>query len=293
MKPILLLLVCLAAVRGVCADTETDPQRIAENVYFVNHFFALDNISYGNQRHPMQLLNLPSGGKAQRYKLERHLNNVYEQGDIRARDLVIFRSGKLRSTGILVDIYKEEQRPLSFAIWLPALRKIRRHAEPDPADVWGGSVFTYGDIYLRKPEDERHQLLGTVPFADCLGMIEEISGTPAPACDMRGRPVFHLRSFSRQDNGWYDYRDQYIDMDSYADYRAEYYKGGKLIKVIDKDWHSMGLADPRAQYWRYWYGRDLRSGSEGLAWVNEGQVRWNQKVNKGLWSLATLRRLSR
>jgi hypothetical protein len=292
MKPYLLLLVCMAG-GDVSANAETDGQRIAENVYFVNHFFALDNISYGNKRHPMQLLNLTSGGKAQRYKLERHLNNVYEQGDVRARDLVIFRSGKLRSTGILVDIYKDDKRPLSFAIWLPALRKIRRYAEPDPADVWGGSIFTYGDIYLRKPEDERHQLLGKIRFADCLGMVEGVSGIPKPACGIKRRMVFQVRSFSRQDNGWYDYRDQYVDMETYADYRAEYYKDGKLVKVIDKDWRSMQLADPRAQYWRYWYGKDLRSGSEGLAWVNEGQVRWNNKVNKGLWSLATLRRLSR
>ena len=267
--------------------------QIAEHVYFVNHFFAVNNVSYGGKRHPMRLINLPAGGTPQNYKLERHLNNNYDQGDVRARDLVIFRSGKLRSTGILVDIYRDDERPLGFSVWLPALRKIRRHAEPDPADTWGGSVFTYGDVYLRKPEDERHTLLGKVAFPSCLHMLEPALEALQPSCDMKGKAVFLLRSVHRIPNWWYDHRDQYIDTQTYADYRAEYYKEGRLIKVIDKDWRSMQLDDPRAQYWRYWYGKDLRSGSEGLAWVNEGQVRWNQKVNKGLWSLATLRRLSR
>ncbi|WP_456407194.1 outer membrane lipoprotein-sorting protein [Thiolapillus sp.] len=286
------LVLALSLMLGTAGGDEA--LDIARDIYFVNHFFAVDNVSYGDKRHPMQLLNLSAQGKASRYRLERHLNNAYDQGDIRARDLVIFRSGKLRSTGILVDIYKDDKRPLSFAIWLPALRKIRRHAEPEQADIWGGSVFTYGDIYLRRPEDESHSLLGKVAFPGCLGMLEPAPEALRPSCEMKGKEVFHLRSVPRAPHWWYDYRDQYIDTETYADYRAEYYKEGKLIKVIDKDWRSMRLDDPRAQYWRYWYGKDLRSGSQGLAWVEERrQVSWNKKVNPKLWSLATLRRLSR
>ncbi|WP_457666803.1 outer membrane lipoprotein-sorting protein [Thiolapillus sp.] len=284
----------LLLVAPVLAKTGDEQARhIAEEVYFVNHFFAVDNISYGSKRHPMQLINLPTEGKAQRYRLERHLNNVYDRGDIRARDLVIFRSGKLRSTGILVDIYKDRRRPLSFAIWLPVLRKIRRHAEPDPADIWGGSIFTYGDIYLRRPEDENHTLLGKIRFPGCLGLLDPAPDGLQPSCAPKGKEVFHLRSTNRNPNWWYDYRDQYIDTESYADYRAEYYRDGKRIKIIDKDWRSMNLTDPRAQYWRYWYGKDLRSGAEGLAWIKDGQVSWNDRVSRNLWSLATLRKLSR
>jgi len=271
-----------------------EAEHIAEGVYFVNHFLAVDNISYGSKRHPMELINYSPQGKAQTYKLERHLNNIYQQGDVKARDLVIFRSGKLRSTGILVDIYKDSQRPLSFAIWLPALRKIRRHAQPDQGDIWGGSIFTYGDIYLRKPSDERHELLGKVDFSGCLGMVTDSDRPlPSPWCETKGRELLKLRSHHCQPDWWYDYRDQYIDPHSHADYRIEYFKDGKKIKVIDKAWKSMGLDDPRTQYWLYWYGKDLRTGGQGLAWVDEKQVSWNQKVNNSLWSLATLRRLSR
>ena len=277
---LLFLLFLLLPVTVTAATPGERARQIAGEVYFVNHFFAVDNISYGSKRKPMELINLPAGGKAQRYRLERHLNNVYDKGDIRALDLVIFRSGKLRSTGILVDIYRDRKRPLSFAIWLPALRKIRRHSEPDPADIWGGSIFTYGDIYLRRPEDENHTLLGKIRFPDCLGMLDPVPDGLEPSCEARGKEVYHLRSVNRSANWWYDCR-------------AEYYRDGKLIKVIDKDWRSMELADPRAQYWRYWYGRDLRSGGEGLAWVKEGQVSWNDRVSRNLWSLATLRKLSR
>ncbi|WP_456375769.1 outer membrane lipoprotein-sorting protein [Thiolapillus sp.] len=286
------LLAVLLFLPGLVQGSEA--LEVARDIYFVNHFFAVDNIRYGDKQHPMQLLNRPAQGKARHLKLERHLNNRYDKGDIRARDLVIFRSGSLRSTGILVDIYKDEHRPLSFAIWLPALRKIRRHAEPDQADVWGGSVFTYGDIYLRKPSDERHELLGEVTFTDCLGSIEGATApVPAPWCDVKGRQLLKLRSYPRKAGWWYDWRDQYVDPVSRADYRSEYFRDGKKIKIIDKAWKSMGLTDPRGQFWLYWYGKDLRTGSQGMAWIAEDSVLWNQSVSAGLWSLATLRRLSR
>ncbi len=289
MRGLLLFLSMLPAL--VSGDPALD---IARDIHFVNHFLAVDNISYGDRRHPMQLLNQPPRGRGHHFTLERHLNNRYDKGDIRARDLVIFRSGKLRSTGILVDIYKDSKRPLGFSIWLPALRKIRRHAEPDPADAWGGSVFTYGDIYLRRPSDERHELLGEVEFPDCLGSIRNRSlSTPAPWCEVRGRRVLKLRSYPRRSGWWYDWRDQYVDPVTHADYRSEYFKEGRRIKVIDKAWKSMDLADPRGQYWLYWYGEDLRTGARGLAWVAEDQVAWNREVRDSLWSLATLRRLSR
>lgn len=284
----------LPAVGMAWGEERIEAREIAENVWFVNHFFAVRNISYGSRRNPFHVANLPPRGKVKRYTLERHLNNDYDEGDVRARDLVIFRSGKLRGTGILVDIPKDAKRPMSFAIWLPALRKVRRHAEPDQADAWGGSLFTYGDIYLRRPEDEYHELLGTERFDGCLGLPgKPLQGLPEPSCEAEGRPVWRLRSTTRFANWWYDYREVLVDKRTYADYRSIYFKNGEPIKIIDKDWRSMGLADPRGQYWLYWYGRDLRSGLEGVAWVTREQVVWNREVDPGLWSLGTLRRLSR
>lgn len=294
MKGRLLAVLLPALLSAVAAAEGDEARRIARNVWFVNHFMAVENVSYGSRRDPFHVANLQEKGKAKVYALERHLNNAWKEGGLRARDLVIFRSGKLRGTGILVDIPRDTKRPLGFSIWLPALRKVRRHTEPDQGDAWGGSLFTYGDIYLRRPEDERHELLGEETFEGCLGMVErELKGAPPASCVPRGRPVWRLRSHTRFENWWYDYRETLVDRETFADYRSVYYKDGKPVKVIDKDWRSMGLEDARGQYWLYWYGKDPRDGREGLAWAGREQIRWNREVNPKLWSLVTLRRLSR
>ena len=62
----------------------------------------------------------------------------------------------------------DDRKSQSYSIWLPSLRKIRRHAEPAQNDAWGGSPFTYGDIYLRKPKHETHELIGEERFPKCL-----------------------------------------------------------------------------------------------------------------------------
>ena len=274
---------------------------IARQVYFVNHFLAVRNARFGDRKHPAVLVD-NSGERGLRVTtMLRYLNNDYDDGVLAARDLVMFTSGKLKGTGILVTEYADPARPLSFSVWLPALRKIRRHAEPDKSDSWGGSLFTYGDIYLRRPSDEEHELLDEAPFPGCLQPMElsgkernrHLQEPPSPRCDLAGKPMLRLRSRTRFSNWWYDHRIVWIDPVSFADYRSEYYKEGKKIKVIDKDWRSMDLEDPRAQYWVFWSGRHLVDGREGMAFVPEDRVFWNETVNRGFWSESTLRKIKR
>ncbi len=287
----------------VASDGGEDPKALAlaRQVYFVNHFSALDNVRFGDRRHPVVLVD-SSGERGLRVTtMVRHLNNHMHRKGIAARDLVIFTSGKLRGTGILVTEPADPGRPLSFSIWLPALRKIRRHSQPDQGDSWGGSLFTYGDIYLRKPEDEHHELLPPRSFPGCLEPMKIPAAAhnrflrelPQRRCDLKGKRMTRLKSTTRFANWWYDYRIVWIDPVSHADYRSVYYKDGKAIKVIDKDWRGMGLKDPRAQYWRFWSGRQLVDGRQGMAFVPEERVFWNEKVKPRLWSEATLRRIKR
>ena len=274
---------------------------IARQVYHVNHFHSVANISYGSKETGMVLINKARDARARMFQLERHLNNDYDDGVTRARDLVIFRSGKLRGTGILVTDYLEADKPLSFAVWLPELRKVRRHSQPHQGDTWGGSVFTYGDIYLRKPTDETHELLASEPFSGCLGTMgaadildQQVAlSLPTAQCALHGRLMYRVKSSPRTAGWWYDYRVVWVDRESFADYRSEYYKNGALIKVLDKDWRSMELADPRAQYWVYWYARDMRSQNQGIAYVPENLVTWNQQVDAARWTLGNLRRIKR
>jgi hypothetical protein len=102
-----------------------------------------------------------------------------------------------------------------------------------------------------------------------------------------------MRSRPRRSDLGYDERIVWVDVETFADYRAVYYQDGQAVKVIDKSWRSMGLDDPRAQYWVYWYARSEESGQEGMAFVPADAVRWNSDIAPDLWSEQTLRQIRR
>jgi hypothetical protein len=273
---------------------------IADQVYFVNHFYPLKNYGITKEGKTITvLINQAKDSRPTTITLERYLNNDYPAGDeINAMDLAIFRSGKLRGTGMLITDFSDESKSQSYSIWLPALRKIRRFAEPAHDDAWGGTDFTFGDVTLRKPKDETHELLGTETFNDCLGSIPnvEVKYLPKPpeaSCDHKGKEVYKVQSTPKRKNWWYDKRVSYVDTKTFADYRSEYFKGGEMVKVIDRDWGSLGLEDPRAQSWKYWYGKTLATGHETWAVIPQEVVKVNQDWPADKWSEKTLRRIKR
>ncbi len=303
-----MLVSCCSAVYAVginsslpYPDPQPDADEIARQVYYVNHFFGVSNVEFGSRKQPLILVNRAANAPAKIYTLERHLNNDYQDEEIRAMDLVIFRSGKLRGTGILVEDYRDPKRSLSFKLWLPALRKIRRHAEPGHGEIWGGGVFTFGDIYLRRPNHETHELLGTENFDGCLESLRAkakitsryFEQLPEASCISADKKVFKLKSHTLFSDWWYDYRIVSVDTTTFADYRSDYYKNDQLVKRIDKDWQSMDLDDPRNLYWIYWYGHKPGSGQEALAFIKKSAIKWNQQIEPKLWSEKTLRKISR
>ncbi|MEJ2620083.1 MAG: outer membrane lipoprotein-sorting protein [Candidatus Thiodiazotropha sp.] len=283
-------------------------EEIARQVYFANHFYAFKNFSIERRGRTMTvLINRSSSGKISATALERHLNNNYQltpDEAIQSRDLAIFHSGKLRGTGMLVTEYKDQQKNKDYMIWLPALRKIRRFAQPQHDDAWGGSVFTFGDVTLRKPEDETHELIGIKKLRTCLGTIAELEGKhyryagelPERSCRHIDKEVYGLKSTTKFDYWWYDYRISYVDTTSYADYRTLYFKDDELIKVIDRDWGMVDSdeeSDPRALFWKYWYGLDLRTGQESWAVIPQKVVSFNKKRRNSFWTEKTLRKIKR
>ena len=108
---------------------------IALQVEYVNHFRAVRNLTYGTGKTRMVLLDRAAGQTPKVNTLQRYRNTDYQEGEVAAKDLVIFRSGKMRGTGILVTDYRDPDRGSSYSIWLPSLRKIRRFAEPNPATI--------------------------------------------------------------------------------------------------------------------------------------------------------------
>ncbi len=276
---------------------------IMQQVYFVNHFYALKNFAITRKgRKITVLVSRTQGKRPTTNTLERYLNNDYADDPvIKAKDLAIFRSGKLRGTGILITDYDDDARSQSYMIWLPALRKIRRFAQPAQDDSWGGLDFTFGDVVLRKPRHETHELLGQETFASCLHGMDipqqhrnrYTRHLAKESCAPKGKTVYKVKSTTKFKDWWYDYRVNYVDTQTFADYRTEYYKNDKKIKLIDRDWSSLGLEDPRALSWGYWYGKNFITGHESWAIVPKEVVRFNAKFKPSLWSERTLRKIKR
>lgn len=279
--------------------------QIADQVYFVNHFYAFKNYAITEKDKDITVLLIKAEGKdPTTITLERFLNNDYAGGDvINAEDLAIFRSGKLKGTGMLITDYSDDAKSQSYMIWLPALRKIRRFAQPAHDDAWGGSDFTFGDVTLRKPLHESHELLGKETFNDCLGFMalgadEQNRYTKdlpsAGACDHKGKEVYKLKSTTKFENWWYDYRVSYVDAKTFADYRTEYFKGADKVKVIDRNWVPLGKSDdPRALGWGYWYGKTLATGNQTWAVIPKAVNAVDATYDADWWSEKTLRKIKR
>jgi len=277
--------------------------QVADQVYFVNHFYSLKNYAITKKgRKITVLVNKSAGKKPTTNTLERFLNNDYSDGVVKAKDLAIFRSGKLKGTGMLITDYVDDAKSQSYSIWLPALRKIRRFAQPAHDDAWGGTDFTFGDVVLRKPQHETHELMGKDKFSGCLGAVEipadqqsrYTKGLPEKgACDHDGKEVYKLKSTTKFENWWYDYRISYVDTKSFADYRTEYFKDGKQIKVIDRDWKTLNMDDPRASAWSYWYGKTLETEHETWAVIPDEVVVSNGDFKEDMWTERTLRKIKR
>ena len=279
---------------GLSAD------EVAAQTYFVNHFYSFDNYGIGKKGKDVTALILRAkGSNPLTLTLERYLNNKPKKAGVNAQDLAIFRSGKLKGTGMLITDFADQSKSQSYEIFIPSIRKVRRFAEPARDDSWGGSDFTFGDVTLRKPKHETHELQGTTTMSGCLGVMKDVKRNKYTQkadikadCSVDGKEVYKLKSTAKDANWWYDHRVSYIDTKTFADYRTEYFKGGNHIKTIDRSWVSSGLDDPRASYWGYWYGTTNTTGHETMAYIPSNVTLVNHKFKKkNLWSTSTLKRL--
>ena len=273
---------------------------VANQNYFVNHFYSFGNYAITKKGKEITALILRAkGSNPLTLTLERYLNNKPTKTGVNAQDLAIFRSGKLKGTGMLITDFIDQNKSQSYEIFIPSIRKVRRFAEPARDDAWGGSDFTFGDVTLRKPKHESHELLGKAKFAGCLNVMKDVKRNKYTQnakieadCSVDGKEVYKLKSTANDANWWYDHRISLIDAKTFADYRTEYFKGGKHIKTIDRSWISANLDDPRASYWGYWYGKTNTTGHETMAFIPSTITKVNHKYKKkNLWSTSTLRKI--
>ena len=273
---------------------------VAAQNYFVNHFYSFGNYAITKKGKEITALILRAkGSNPLTLTLERYLNNEPKAKGVNAQDLAIFRSGKLKGTGMLITDFSDANKSQSYEIFIPSIRKVRRFAEPARDDAWGGSDFTFGDVTLRKPKHESHELLGKATFAGCLNVMKDVKRNKytqkaniVADCSTDGKEVYKLKSTANTANWWYDHRVSLIDAKTFADYRTEYFKGGKHIKTIDRSWASANLDDPRASYWGYWYGKTNTTGHETMAFIPSTITKVNHKYKaKNLWSTRTLKKM--
>lgn len=283
------------------AGTTPTAEQMIEQVYFVNHFYAMKNVAIETKGRVLTVIVTRSAGRqATTNTVKRYINNEYSDGVIKSKDLAIFTSGSLRGTGMLVTDFVDDKQSQSYSVWLPALRKVRRFAQPAHEDAWGGTDFTFDDVTLRKPHHETHQLLETRIFGSCLAFMSVpeaeknwyMKSLPtAETCDHKDKEVYLVKSTHKDPKWWYQYRVSYIDTKSFADYRTEYFKDGNMIKIIDRDWGDLQTGDPRGLFWKFWYGKILSTGHETIAVVPREVFTFNTGKKESLWSEETLSRI--
>ena len=278
--------------------------QIAQQVYAAAHGGLVKNAVSKRHNNAVALVvnraPLELRGPGRRPSIETfdtYVNNSPDDPAIDSMQMAILTSGKVKGTGVLLTRYTDKERGATISMWLPALRKIRRINEPAYEDVWFGTNLTYGEIVLRQPEDETHELLGEGKLEDCLPAMElaqfEISRytkeLPGPQCGHKGKPIYRLKSTTKFKNWWYDYHVSEIDKKSFSPYRTVYFKDDEKIKTVVVDWQSLDQPDPRITYPRYIYAVTHTDGKDSMVYVPRSTITLNEDLPDSFWSDETLK----
>lgn len=302
--PFLLLL--LVSSRLYADDV--DALQAAKRSYEIEHFQGFEQLAVGYEQAPDMRLFSFSGGALSEIATERLLRHEAQTDGLLTLDRVSFHSGKLRGNAILLE--SKAGQPGKFMMWLPSLRKLRRFAEPALNDVWAGSNLSYGDLYLRRPEHEKHTLLESAEselgcLKDILALASEIlqklpSPERKPWCYSAKRAVITLRSEPVYAGAEYAYRLRTLDAISFAEYRAEYFDAqGHKLKQLEKAWYRVTEAPPDQWLWRFWSVRVFADEAVGqdraqsLAWIPVDAIAINPGLPRKLWSERALRKIRR
>jgi hypothetical protein len=305
---ILLIYLLLPALAGAMPAEPMTAEQIAQEVHTIAHGGLVGNAISRRVRNAVALVvnRAPLGMRAKGRKpsvqtFDTYVNNRPRDPAIETQQMAILTSGKARGTGLLFTRYNNNSRRSVIAMWLPALRKIRRINEPAHEDVWFGTNLTYGELVLRRPDDERHELLGEGVMEECLAIMQldpsEMTrytrNLPGPQCGHRGKPVYRLKSATKFANWWYDYHISDIDKQTFALYRTVYYKNGEAVKTVYIDWQSLDQPDPRITYPRYIYAVTHADGKDSLVYVPRSTIALNVDLPDTFWSEETLQNYQR
>ncbi|MCB0392275.1 MAG: outer membrane lipoprotein-sorting protein [Bdellovibrionales bacterium] len=240
------------------SSLQSTPEQIMNQVYYVNQFYSFSHVPFNYQPKGLFTLVKKSTYQVSTLQFERYINFEYP-GLVKAKDLILFKNGKMDGTSLLITDYNDLERDSMVQVWMPELRKVRRVSQNHDNDLWMGSAFTHGDMKNRKPYHESHELLGTETYTNCAKGMSEVP------CISQNKKVLVVKSIPIAEyNVNYDYRISYVDAESYADYRTEYFRNNQLVKEVEKNWLPVGLPMPRALIFSHWYVKDFNRGTESL-----------------------------
>jgi len=278
--------------------------KIAQKSYNVNHSLYIKNMMIERKKRSMIMVIGRMPNKAPRItKIERFLSTEFNKEHIESKDLVIIRSGSLKGLGILMTAYTDATKSHEYLMWIPALRKVRRMAEPKDAGMGAGDIAFLEDAKLRRFHEEDYELIETKKMDIELKMMPFKKGefgrdTEAlpytETTTVKDRNIHVIKSTYKTKGHWYDYRVSYIDTEYFTNYISYYYKDEKLIKSVYRHWIPLeNQADPKAKTWYYWYSKDSDTGYEMMTYIPKKLIKVNEKVKKSFWSERTLQKIKR
>ncbi|MCK4710502.1 MAG: outer membrane lipoprotein-sorting protein, partial [Gammaproteobacteria bacterium] len=283
-------------------------EQIAQQAFAVSHGkFVSTFISKKHNKDIAKVVNRTSlekrksGRKPTVNTFEIYTKNTPDDASTESMQMAFITSGKIKGMGILNESFKDKSKAGMLSFWLPALRRIRQVNEPAHEDTWIGSNLTYGELILRRPEHEDHELIGEEVFKDCLLAMQlspkEINrftrNLPKSQCGHKGKEVYIIKSTTKFESWWYDYHITEIDKKTFAPYRTVYYKNDKKIKTVNTDWQSLGEADPRITYQRYIYAITHSTGVDSMVFIPGNTVSINEDKPNSFWSIKTLKKRGR
>ncbi|MDQ7083649.1 MAG: outer membrane lipoprotein-sorting protein [Sulfurovum sp.] len=279
-------------------------EEIAQKSYDVNHAMAFKNIMI-KKRNRSSIISVSRsvGVKPRITAVERFLSNDYDDGVVKSKDIIIIRSGKLNGLGILMTSYLDPKRSHQFMMWLPALRKVRRMAEPQDAGIGAGDIAFLQDVKLRRFDEEKYTLMQTKVMDIELLMMAFKKGELGrygkgfpykKSTKIRKRKIYVVKSTYKKKAHWYDYRISYIDSEYFTDYKTKYYKNGKHIKEVHRHWTSIGNnTKSTLKIWYYWYSKDTDTGYEMATYIPKKRIKTNQNIKNAFWHTRTLKKIKR
>ena len=298
----------LLSCAALAEAPDMDGMAIAREVYTVTHGGLVANaVSKRDGRDSAVVINrVPTamrhaGRRPSVQTFDTFVNNHPVDPELDSIRLAILTSGKAKGAGVMLEDYKDGERSSVITLWLPALRKFRRISEPAHDDVWFGSTITYGELSLRKPEHEVHELIGEEIFDECLPVMElapEERGRytldmPEPQCGHKGRPVYVVKSTTKFNKWWYDNHISKIDKESFALYRTDYFKDGEKVKTLYIDWQSLDRPDPRISYPRFIYSVMHTDGKDSMVFVPRSTIELDVDLPDDFWTENTMKHYDR